>query len=763
MLWIYYLFGALAMGVVGLLLHVKAPKKLNILLKTVSLVLATALFFRYMLGVNSPGHRADNIANIDHLQAGFGFSSRGLILFALVQVWLAYAVEMLLILAPFFKAKTIPALIAYFALPVFVVNFLFLESHIVAITGVSALDKFDIRAMLIAVETGVGLAYCVAHTVHSIEDVNLNKKEWLWFVLAIVGMVLASVPSHAFHIVLDPSQLTQHPKDLNIYHRLFLYPTVIIPIVLYLLLKDKDMQTKRMVLMYYAWIALLNFSFTHRFADFVDKRSWVTTLPLHLCNTALYITPLCLTFKWKRFFYFTYFINVMGAFLALMMPNYNTEMSTILTNNVWQFFMNHHQAFFMPLLVVGLGIFRRPRWKEFSYSMIGFTVYFLLMVFVNAWFSNYNPDVDYFFLNSDFIVHKLGNWAENTRNIVWAFNFKGLHFEFYPLYQFLFFMVYVVLAFAMWFLYELAYNVIVGWQDIGARYKKIRVDKLALEVQLAGRSIEEPMNMDNVNKLVLINFTKRYGKSDVYAVKDANLEVCGGQIYGFLGPNGAGKSTIIKSIVGIQTITDGAIEVCGYDVAKQSVQAKKQIGFVPDHYALYERLTAREYINYIADLYGVDKAERDERMERMTKRFELESAIDNPIKTYSHGMKQKVTIMAALIHNPKVWILDEPLTGLDPNSIFQVQECMKEHAQAGNIVFFSSHIIDVVERICDKIAIIRKGQIQCVRDVHEMEANGESLEKFYMSIVNSVVEPIRVDEDKTEQEPTPKKNKRRKV
>ena len=158
----------------------------------------------------------------------------------------------------------------------------------------------------------------------------------------------------------------------------------------------------------------------------------------------------------------------------------------------------------------------------------------------------------------------------------------------------------------------------------------------------------------------------------------------------------------------------------------------------------------------------MSKEDRDERMDKMIKRFELDSAIDNPIRTYSHGMKQKVTIMAALIHNPKVWILDEPLTGLDPNSIFQVKECMKEHAAAGNIVFFSSHIIDVVERICDKIAIIRKGQIQCVRDVHEMEKNGESLEKFYMSIVNSVVEPIRVNEDKAEQ-PTQKKDKRRKV
>ncbi|MCH5156691.1 MAG: YwaF family protein [Clostridiales bacterium] len=753
MLGIYYLIGACAMIIViavGLLLHFKASSKLNILLKTVSLLIATALFFRYMLATDG-----DNIAKISHLKLGYGFESKALIVIALLQVWLAYAAEMFVSLASFFKVRTAPAIVRHFATTVFIVNFALMGTHIMAIVGPQGFEGFDVRATLIAVETGLGLGYAVVSTFAKSKETQLHNREWVWFTLAVVGIILAAIPSYAFNVVLDATQLTYNPKGINLPHRLMLYPMFIIPIVLYLLLKDKDLQTKRLALMYYAWIGLLNFSYFHRFSDFVGE-GWVTALPLHLCNTAMYITPLCLTFKWKRFFYFTYFINVLGAFLALLMPNYS-DSASIISNSVWLFYMNHYQAFFMPLLIVGLGIFRRPRWKEFGYSMIGFTVYFVLMLIINAWFTNYNGSVDYFFLNSDFIADKLGNWAENTRNITWVINVKGLTLTFYPLYQFLFFLVYFAFAFGVWFVYELGYNAITGWLDLAERNKKIKVDKLALEVKLAGRSIEEPMNMDNVNKLVLKNFTKRYGKSDVYAVKDACLEVCGGEIYGFLGPNGAGKSTIIKSIVGIQTITDGAIEVCGYDVATQSVQAKKQIGFVPDHYALYERLTAREYINYIADLYEVSKADRDERLDKMIKRFELEHAIDNPIRTYSHGMKQKVTIMAALIHNPKVWILDEPLTGLDPNSIFQVKECMREHAQAGNIVFFSSHIIDVVERICDKIAIIRKGQIQCVRDVHEMEKNGESLEKFYMSVINdTVVEPIAVG-DKQEIQEKPKK------
>ena len=243
--------------------------------------------------------------------------------------------------------------------------------------------------------------------------------------------------------------------------------------------------------------------------------------------------------------------------------------------------------------------------------------------------------------------------------------------------------------------------------------------------------------MDGTNKLILRNFSKKYSTSDVYAVHNANLEIEGGQIFGFLGPNGAGKSTIIKSIVGIQPITSGSIEVCGYDVDKQPVGAKLQTGFVPDHYALYENLTGREYVNYIADLYNVSQEDRNARIEEFVERFCLQGSFDNPIKTYSHGMKQKITIMSALVHNPKLWILDEPLTGLDPESIFQVKEAMKAHAQAGNIVFFSSHIIDVVERICDRIAIIKKGHILVERSVKELEEEGIQLEHYYMSMIEN--------------------------
>ncbi len=737
---IYYaISGVFAISAVIFTLLSGRKLKLNTqtFFKALALAVAGVFFLRYMSG-------EDALADVNFWSTIPALDTKAKVVLGFIQVWLSYAAVMLIVLAPFFEFKILPALVAFFALPIFLLNFVFLTNHAHAVIGGDAFGGVNFRSLMLAIETGLGLGLSISYVIKRRKSVPVKGKALIYFALAVIGMILSNIQSYFPRLMFDATKIAMKPMDLNYYHRLLIYPAFVIPVSLYLIFRNKSEDVRRFAMLYYSWSALIMFSFTHKFEDFVGS-GWVTTLPLHLCNTALYVTPICLTFKLKKLFYFTYFINVLGAFLAITMPD--TGDNLILSKNICEFYLSHYQAFYMPLLVVGLGLFRRPRLKEFKYSMVSFVIYFIAILFINAWFSNYNPDVNYFFLNGDFIPDKFGTFGMSLLNFVWEFDIGSLHFKFYPVYQALFFLVYFAAAFGMWFLYELGYNAISGWLDIAKRNEKIKMDRLALEVKLQGRGLKEPISMENVNKLVLKNFTKRYAKSDVYAVKDANLEVCGGEIYGFLGPNGAGKSTIIKSIVGIQTITDGSIEVCGYDVAKQSVQAKMQIGFVPDHYALYEKLTAREYINYIADLYEVSKEDREERLSRYIKLFEFETAIDNQIKTYSHGMKQKVTIMSALIHNPKVWILDEPLTGLDPNSIFQVKECMKQHAKEGNIVFFSSHIIDVVERICDKIAIIRKGQIQCVKDVHEMERNGESLEAFYMQTISGTeVEPILVEQ-----------------
>lgn len=238
--------------------------------------------------------------------------------------------------------------------------------------------------------------------------------------------------------------------------------------------------------------------------------------------------------------------------------------------------------------------------------------------------------------------------------------------------------------------------------------------------------------------LKISNLSKRYGNSTIKSVDNLSLELKPGEVFGFLGPNGAGKSTTIKSIVGILPFEEGKIEICGIDLRKEPIKAKRNIGYVPDNHAVFERLTGREYVNHIANLYDVPVKQMEEISEYYVKLFKLEHAFDNPIKSYSHGMKQKISVIAALVHKPKLWILDEPLTGLDPQSAYQLKQAMRKHAEEGNTVFFSSHILDVVENLCDRVCIIKKGELQGIYDLKELKARGESLEELFMNAISDV-------------------------
>ena len=726
---------------------------LSKILKASALVLAFFFLMRYMLG-------QDAIENMFLLES-VAFNSKALNFFALILVWFVFSANFLVILYPFFEIKWLKWYLLCFALPVSVLGEIFLGFHFTAILGQGAFDRISTRLIFFVLETGVRLGLSLAFVLTtSFKRENVGEKTpdifykraskfgkaWIvtkeffakyWAIIFIgIAIIFSTMPSYAVGALLGKNSTPQSVKSLSGLHRLVLYIGFILPFIIHISLKNRDFVERKFALLFICLGTLLSFSVVRRFDVFADPVNW----PLHLCNTAMYIMPIVLIFKMKKFFYFTYFINVVGAFFAMIMPNYSASIN-LYDSSLVIFYINHYIAFFMPILFVSLGMFAKPRFKQFVYSMLGFLAYFVLVLILNAVFTGQyeaglaSKSTDFFFINSDFIADKLGTWAENLRNNTAVIPVGQIKLTFYPVYQTLFFVVYIIIGLAMWFIYEMSYDIAAGFADLGARRNNAKLEQLLLLEKLNGRGINEPMNPENKNKLILHNFSKKYASSPVYAVKDANLTVYGGEIFGFLGPNGAGKSTIIKSIVGIQPITSGSIEVCGYDCDSQSVEAKRQIGFVPDHYALYEKLTGREYINYIADLYGVSVAERTERIERMVNRFELTGAFDNQMKTYSHGMKQKIAIMAALVHDPKVWILDEPLTGLDPTSIFQVKECMKEHVARGNIVFFSSHIIDVVERICDRIAIIKKGQILVTKTVKEIEDSGISLEKFYMQTI----------------------------
>ena len=210
--------------------------------------------------------------------------------------------------------------------------------------------------------------------------------------------------------------------------------------------------------------------------------------------------------------------------------------------------------------------------------------------------------------------------------------------------------------------------------------------------------------------LEIKGITKEYTKGKK-AVDDLTLTVNNGEIFGFLGPNGAGKTTTIKMITGIAKPNKGDILVEGNSIISNPLEAKKNFGFVPDNPDMFLRLKGIEYLNFMGDIYGVEMSARSQKVEKLAKTFEIEDALSNQIQTYSHGMRQKIILLGVLLHEPKNWILDEPMTGLDPKSAHTLKQMMREHVEKGNTVFFSTHVLEVAEKLCDRVGIINKGKL----------------------------------------------------
>lgn len=235
------------------------------------------------------------------------------------------------------------------------------------------------------------------------------------------------------------------------------------------------------------------------------------------------------------------------------------------------------------------------------------------------------------------------------------------------------------------------------------------------------------------------NISKEY-KKNKKVINDINLEIKDGEIFGFLGPNGAGKTTTIKMITGILEIDKGDILIDGKSIKKEPIEAKKQIGLVPDNPDVFLKLKGIEYLNFMADIYEVSTQDRVKRIKELSEKFEINNVLNNKIESYSHGMRQKLIIIGVLLHNPKNWILDEPMTGLDPKSSFELKNMMREHANQKNTVFFSTHILDVAERLCDRIGIIDKGKLLFVgtyEDLKKELKENKSLEELFMEIIEN--------------------------
>lgn len=237
--------------------------------------------------------------------------------------------------------------------------------------------------------------------------------------------------------------------------------------------------------------------------------------------------------------------------------------------------------------------------------------------------------------------------------------------------------------------------------------------------------------------LEIKNLTKKFG--DKVAVDNIDLSVKSGEIYGFLGPNGAGKTTTIKMIVGMLMPDGGSINVDGIDAINDDVEAKRQIAYVPDSPEIYDIMTGRQYLNFIADVFELSDEERNKQIDRYAELFEMKDNLDVMIAGYSHGMKQKIVIMGALIHSPKLLILDEPMVGLDAKSSFRLKEIMRALADEGRTVFFSTHVMEVAENLCDRIGIINRGKIIAVGTLDEIKAAAKdtgSLEKIFLELTD---------------------------
>ena len=235
------------------------------------------------------------------------------------------------------------------------------------------------------------------------------------------------------------------------------------------------------------------------------------------------------------------------------------------------------------------------------------------------------------------------------------------------------------------------------------------------------------------------NVSKSYDKKNKI-IDNLNLEINDGEIFGFLGPNGAGKSTTIKMITGLLDIDEGDILINNKSIINNPIETKKEFGYVPDNPDMFLKLKGIEYLNFLADIYEVGLEERKQKIEELTKLFEINDVLNDKIQSYSHGMRQKIVIIGSLLHEPKNWIIDEPMTGLDPKATYELKQIMKKNTKQNKCVFFSTHILDVAEKLCDKIGIINKGKLLFVGTLEEMRnelKENKSLEELFMEITEN--------------------------
>ncbi|MEG1923258.1 MAG: YwaF family protein [Clostridia bacterium] len=715
--------------VIGLVITMIIATTLIILSKK-SKVLVTALKIIGVAVFLSYGFLMFQNNAIDSISGNVGIITNGKLVLVVILRWLAVVGVLVSAVVMWFKVKALKNIMALIMPIVVILNWIFFDLNMIATIGTNKYVLFNPRVIIFVMQFAFMGALAVYYLYEKIKNKDFKEmgKQIKTLVMLLPAIMLSVLPLYFFSVFFGNSG--KEVVDFTPQHRVMIYIACLAPLIITGVFKNKDYDVRKSVVVILSLAGFVQYFYTYTFQSFLSP----TGLPFHLCNTAILLMVMAYVFNMKGVFYFTYFVNVVGALFAILLPN--TGSSDLFSIGLIHFWYNHWYAFFLPLLGITLKIYKRPNFKMIRGAIGVYTIYLALMIVLNSWLSNYDPNVDYFFINKNFIVDKIEFLRPIKEKFVLFFTMNGLSFKIYWLYDIFVYVGYIIFILITWAIYAYTYKVADHYTEAAILLKEDILGIAALKKEMGKRSITEPMDNSGIDMIRIKHFSKRYGRGDKFAVKDFNLEVHAGEVFGFLGHNGAGKSTTIKSLVGIQSITEGSMEVCGYDISKQPLEAKKKIGYVSDNHAVYEHLTGREYIDYIADLYEVSANDRNERILKYGEMFKLTGDLDREIKGYSHGMKQKVMVISALIHNPKVWILDEPLTGLDPTSAYQIKECMKNHAKEGNIVFFSSHVIEVVEKVCDKIAIISKGELKGVYELSDLKTQGINLEDLYMSFAD---------------------------
>ncbi|MBQ4558438.1 MAG: YwaF family protein [Clostridia bacterium] len=698
----------------------KFPKKIHKWIKIITFIFILTYAFRLL--------NFDKFDNIIGLQCDY--MSKGMVAWMMLLKTMLPVATIVTAIEPFRTTYTTKNILRFFVPVVTLLNIIMYKQNLMMFFGTSNVSAFTLRGIFFATELifmgGISAYYLYKFIINFEKSKRyLNP---LKCILAILGLMIACLPVNFFQTLFGI--FGEEALDFNFTHRAVIYLSFIIPLLIYFGFRRKSKEECKTLLIYLATSCLITFCYT------IDINSLnYTNLPLHLCNTGVFLIFIAFVFNIKSIYYFTFFVNVIGALFAMFMPNYSG--SLFIAENI-RFWYNHMYVFFLPVLAMVLKVFPRPTFKMIKGAIGVFTIYFISMIIANAWINTF-ASVDYFFLQGD-TISKHAQFLTDWKNLyIWKVVIRGVAYSTSWLFDIFVYVGYVFLMFIIWLVYDYLFKA----QDHYTRLNELdKIDMLnirQLKKRLNG-DLTLPINIRGKNMINISHFTKIYAGSDKKAVDNFSLKVKNGQVFGFIGHNGAGKSTLIKSLVGIQSITGGKIEVCGYDITKQPLQAKLNIGYVSDNHAVYEKLTGREYLNYVADLYLVSKQDREERIERYSKMFHLENDLDREIKGYSHGMKQKLVVIASIIHNPKVWVLDEPLTGLDPVSSHQIKSLMRKMADEGHIVFFSSHVIEVLEKLCDRVAIIKQGKLVGEYSSEELKAKKMSLEDIYLDSADDVVE-----------------------